>query len=32
MTVAPQGGRDWLWIVFDNLLAIGRVDEHFEFR
>jgi hypothetical protein len=32
MTVAPQGGRDWLWIVFDNLLAIGRVDEQFEFR
>ncbi|KAF6264263.1 hypothetical protein COO60DRAFT_171905 [Scenedesmus sp. NREL 46B-D3] len=32
MTVAPHGGRDWLWIVFDNLLAIGRVDEQFEFR
>jgi hypothetical protein len=32
MTVAPHGGRDWLWIVFDNLLSIGRVDEQFEFR
>jgi hypothetical protein len=33
MTVAPtDGGRDWLWIVFDNLLSIGRVNEQFEFR
>jgi hypothetical protein len=33
MTVAPtDGGRDWLWIVFDNLKAIGRVNEQFEFR
>jgi hypothetical protein len=22
----------WLWIVFDNRKAIGRVDEHFRFR
>lgn len=37
MTVAavpdPKFGlREWLWIVFDNLHALGRVDEHFEFR
>jgi hypothetical protein len=24
--------RGWLWVVFDNLHAIGRVDEHFQFR
>eukprot|EP00879_Flechtneria_rotunda_P001126 GHRR01001268.1.p1 GENE.GHRR01001268.1~~GHRR01001268.1.p1 ORF type:complete len:366 (+),score=117.53 GHRR01001268.1:185-1282(+) len=22
----------WLWVVFDNLHALGKVDEHFEFR
>jgi hypothetical protein len=33
MTVAPtDGGRDWLWIVFDNLKSLGRVNEQFEFR
>lgn len=37
MTVAPYkdpqfATREWLWIVFDNLHALGRVDEHFEFR
>lgn len=24
--------RGRLWIVFDNIHAIGRVDEHFQFR
>jgi hypothetical protein len=24
--------RDHLWIVFDNLHAIGRIEEHFQFR
>lgn len=24
--------RGWLWVVFDNLHALGRVDEHFQFR
>ena len=22
----------WLWVVFDNLKTIGRIDEHFVFR
>ena len=24
--------KGWLWVVFDNLRSIGRVDEHFVFR
>ena len=28
MTVA----KGWLWVVFDNLRSIGRLDEHFQFR
>jgi hypothetical protein len=35
-TLNPCSGmtqaRGWLWVVFDNLHAIGRVDEHFVFR
>eukprot|EP00882_Tetradesmus_deserticola_P005276 GHRQ01005554.1.p1 GENE.GHRQ01005554.1~~GHRQ01005554.1.p1 ORF type:complete len:373 (+),score=99.62 GHRQ01005554.1:470-1588(+) len=36
MTVAPFKDKrytteEWLWIVFDNLHALGRVDRHFEF-
>lgn len=37
MTIAPYkdpqyATSEWLWIVFDNLHALGRVDEHFEFK
>jgi hypothetical protein len=28
----PCSARGWLWVVFDNLHALGRVDEHFQFR
>ncbi|KAF6251183.1 hypothetical protein COO60DRAFT_1562562 [Scenedesmus sp. NREL 46B-D3] len=36
MTIAPYQDKqydtdEWLWIVFDNLHALGRVDRHFEF-
>jgi hypothetical protein len=24
--------KGWLWVVFDSLRAIGRLDEHFQFR
>lgn len=36
MTIAPfkdprYAVNDWLWIVFDNLHALGRIDRHMEF-